>query len=175
MLANWLWQHHFGRGLVGTPEDFGTQGERPSHPELLDWLAGEVLRRGWSLKQMHRLIVTSATYRQSSAARPDLRDRDPLNVLLARQSRLRLEGEVVRDVALAASGLLHVTVGGPSVRPAQPEGISDLTYAGSAKWVESPATGTASPRTVHLVPADQPLPDADDLRLAGFECVRRPP
>lgn len=139
VLANWLWQHHFGRGLVTTPEDFGLQGERPSHPELLDWLAGEVLRSGWSLKQMHRLIVTSATYRQSSAYRPDLRDRDPLNVLLARQNRLRLEGEVVRDVALATSGLLSPTIGGPSIRPPQPEGISDLTYAGSARWVESPA------------------------------------
>lgn len=137
VLANWLWQHHFGRGLVTTPEDFGTQGEKPSHPELLDWLAGEVSRRGWSLKQMHRLIVTSATYRQSSAHRPELRERDPLNNWLARQNRLRLEGEIVRDVALASSGLLNCKIGGPSVRPPQPEGISDLTYAGSARWVES--------------------------------------
>jgi hypothetical protein len=137
VLANWLWQHHFGRGLVVTPEDFGTQGEKPSHPELLDWLASEVLRQGWSLKQMHRLIVTSATYRQSSASRPDLRERDPTNVWLARQNRVRLEGEIVRDVALASSGLLNQAVGGPSVRPPQPEGISDLTYAGSVRWVES--------------------------------------
>jgi Protein of unknown function (DUF1553)/Protein of unknown function (DUF1549)/Planctomycete cytochrome C len=137
VLANWLWQHHFGRGLVTTPEDFGTQGEKPSHPELLDWLASEVLRRGWSLKQMHRLIVMSATYRQSSAHRAELRERDPTNVWLARQNRIRLEGEIVRDVALASSGLLNPAVGGPSVRPPQPEGISDLTYAGSVKWVES--------------------------------------
>lgn len=137
VLANWLWQHHFGRGLVTTPEDFGIQGEKPSHPELLDWLADEILRRGWSPKQMHRLIVTSATYRQSAAHRPELRERDPLNNFVARQNRVRLEGEIVRDVALASSGLLNRTIGGASVRPPQPEGISDLTYAGSARWVES--------------------------------------
>jgi len=137
VLANWLWQHHFGRALVTTPEDFGIQGEKPSHPELLDWLAGEMLRRGWSLKQLHRLIVTSATYRQSAAHRPELRERDPLNTWLARQNRVQLESEIVRDVALASSGLLNRKIGGPSVRPPQPDGISDLTYAGSARWVES--------------------------------------
>jgi hypothetical protein len=135
--VNWLWQKYFGRGLVATPEDFGSQGEKPSHPELLDWLADELVRRGWDLKAMHRLIVTSATYRQTSKARPELRDRDPLNVLLARQNRLRLEAEVLRDNALAASGLLVRRLGGPSVRPPQPAGISELTYANSAKWVES--------------------------------------
>jgi mono/diheme cytochrome c family protein len=137
VLANWVWQKYFGRGLVATPEDFGTQGERPSHPELLDYLAGEVVRRGWGLKSLHRLIVTSATYRQSSHARPELAQRDPLNVLLARQARQRLEAEALRDAALTASGLLVRTVGGPSVRPPQPAGISELTYAGSARWVES--------------------------------------
>jgi mono/diheme cytochrome c family protein len=135
--VNWVWEHHFGRGLVATPEDFGTQGEKPSHPQLLDWLATELIRRDWSLKDLHRLIVTSATYRQSSASRPELAQRDPLNVLLARQSRQRLEAEVVRDVALAASGLLARRIGGPSVRPPQPPGISELTYAGSARWIES--------------------------------------
>jgi Protein of unknown function (DUF1553)/Protein of unknown function (DUF1549)/Planctomycete cytochrome C len=135
--VNWVWQKYFGRGLVATPEDFGTQGDRPSHPELLDWLASAFVRRGWDMKELHRLIVTSATYRQSSHVRPDLADRDPLNVLLARQSRLRLEAEVVRDVSLAASGLLAPRIGGPSVRPPQPAGISELTYANSAKWPES--------------------------------------
>ncbi len=135
--VNWVWQKFFGRGLVATPEDFGAQGEAPSHPELLDWLAGEFVRQGWSLKGLHRRIVTSATYRQSSKVRADLAARDALNVLLARQSRLRLEAEVLRDEALAASGLLSHKVGGPSVRPPQPAGISELTYAGSAKWVES--------------------------------------
>jgi Protein of unknown function (DUF1553)/Protein of unknown function (DUF1549)/Planctomycete cytochrome C len=135
--VNWVWHHHFGRGLVATLEDFGTQGEKPSHPELLDRLADEFVRQRWSLKALHKLIVTSATYRQSSHARPELQRRDPLNVLLARQNRLRLEAEAVRDNALAASGLLVRTVGGPSVRPPQPPGISELTYAGSARWVES--------------------------------------
>jgi hypothetical protein len=140
VLANWVWQKYFGRGLVATAEDFGTQGEKPSHSELLDWLASQISDQKWSLKALHRLIVTSATYRQSSKYRPELRDRDPLNIMLARQNRLRLEAEVVRDAALAASGLLTPTVGGPSIRPPQPAGVSELTYAGSAKWVES--TGT---------------------------------
>jgi hypothetical protein len=135
--VNWVWQRYFGRGLVVTLEDFGTQGNRPSHPELLDWLATELVRQKWSLKALHKLIVTSATYRQSSKARPELVARDPVNVLLARQNRLRLEAEIVRDVALASSGLLNPTIGGPSVRPPQPAGISELTYAGSARWVES--------------------------------------
>jgi hypothetical protein len=137
VFVNWVWQKYFGRGLVATLEDFGTQGEKPSHPELLDWLASEFMRSGWDVKRLHRLIVSSATYRQSSAARPELHDRDALNIWLARQSRLRLEAEGVRDVSLAASGLLAPRIGGPSVRPPQPAGISELTYANSAKWVES--------------------------------------
>ena len=90
MIVNRIWQELFGRGIVRTSEDFGTQGEKPSHPELLDWLASEFMDRGWSMKAMDRLIVTSATYRQSSKIRPDLEAKDPDNVLLARQSRVRL-------------------------------------------------------------------------------------
>jgi hypothetical protein len=135
--VNRIWQEFFGTGLVKTSEDFGTQGEKPSHPELLDWLASEFMDRGWSLKQMHRLIVTSATYRQSSNARPEIESRDPENRLLARQSRLRLPAEAIRDSALAASGLLNPEVGGKSVRPPQPAGIAELGYANSVKWVES--------------------------------------
>src|SRR5262249_36014915 len=97
VLVNRLWQAYFGQGLVETDNDFGTQGTKPTHPELLDFLADELVRRGWSLKQMHKLIVTSSTYRQSSNARPDLRVKDPRNLLLARQNRVRLEAEVVRD------------------------------------------------------------------------------
>jgi hypothetical protein len=137
VLVNWLWQKYFGRGLVATLEDFGMQGEKPSHPELLDYLASQVVEQKWSLKALHKFIVMSATYRQSSKARPELKDRDPLNLLLTRQNRLRLEAEIVRDNALACSGLLTRTVGGPSVRPPQPPGISELTYADSAKWVTS--------------------------------------
>src|SRR5581483_1705801 len=112
---NRLWQNYFGVGLVETDNDFGTQGTPPSHPELLDWLATEFIAQKWSLKAMHRLIVTSATYRQSSRHRPELATIDPRNRLLARQARLRLEAEIVRDTALYASGLLSSKIGGPSV------------------------------------------------------------
>ncbi len=138
--ANRIWTHLFGRGLVATPDDFGTRGEPPTHPALLDWLASELMDRGWSRKALIRLIVHSATYRQSSANRPDLLDSDPNNLWLARQNRARLEAEILRDVSLAASGLLAPTIGGQSVHPPQPAGIAELTYAGSAHWVESMGT-----------------------------------
>ncbi|WP_166820263.1 PSD1 and planctomycete cytochrome C domain-containing protein [Thalassoroseus pseudoceratinae] len=115
--VNQIWKPLFGRGLVNTIGDFGTSGETPSHPELLDWLATTFRDEGWSRKQLIRQIVISATYRQSSHHRPKLAQIDPLNTLLARQSRFRLEAEVVRDVSLAASGLLHPKIGGPSIRP----------------------------------------------------------
>jgi hypothetical protein len=118
--VNQIWKNLFGRGLVATVDNFGALGDRPSHPELLDYLATEFIRLGWSRKQMIRLIVTSATYRQASTGRPDLAERDPLNVLLARQSRHRLEAEVVRDVFLASSGLLNRAIGGPSIYPPLP-------------------------------------------------------
>jgi mono/diheme cytochrome c family protein len=124
---NRIWQRYFGQGIVATENDFGTQGERPSHPELLDWLAAELIERGWSLKAMHRLIVTSATYRQSSRLRPELAEVDPYNRLLGRQARLRLEAEAVRDAALAVSGLLSREIGGPGVYPPQPQGIYRFT------------------------------------------------
>jgi hypothetical protein len=135
--VNRMWQEFFGRGVVRTSEDFGKQGEKPSHPELLDWLASEFMDRGWSMKQMQRLIVTSATYRQASDARADLQDRDAENSLLARQSRLRLPAELIRDAALAASGLLDPRIGGKSVRPPQPKGVAELGYADGFKWEES--------------------------------------
>jgi hypothetical protein len=125
--VNRFWQHFFGLGLVETENDFGTQGQPPSHPELLDWLSEEFIRLGWSRKALHRLLVTSATYRQSSRVRPDLATLDPRNRLLARQNRVRLEAEVVRDVALAASGLFQPTVGGPGVFPPQPSGVYSFT------------------------------------------------
>jgi hypothetical protein len=125
--VNRFWQDYFGIGLVETDNDFGTRGTPPSHPELLDWLASEFVRTRWDVKSMQRLIVTSATYRQSSHARPDLATLDPRNRLLGRQSRLRLDAEVVRDVVLAASGLLNPRVGGPSVFPPQPAGVYAFT------------------------------------------------
>ena len=135
--ANRIWQEMFGRGIVYTSEDFGSQGDPPSHPELLDWLATEFQNRGWSVKQMVRLIATSSVYRQSSAARPELAAKDPANALLARQSRVRLPAELVRDEALEAAGLLDLRIGGPSVKPPQPKGVAELSYANSVKWVES--------------------------------------
>jgi mono/diheme cytochrome c family protein len=137
--VNRVWQHLFGRGLVATPEDFGTRGERPSHPELLDWLATEYMARGWSTKDLIRLIVNSSTYRQSSTERPELLEIDPENRLLARQSRYHVEAEITRDAFLAASGLLARNIGGPSVRPPQPKDITELGYAGQVQWPESPA------------------------------------
>jgi hypothetical protein len=121
--VNRFWQMYFGEGLVKTPEDFGLQGEPPSHPELLDWLATEFVRLGWDVKAMQRLIVTSATYRQSSRGSRGLTQRDPDNRLLARGPRHRLSAEMVRDQALFASALLVEKVGGPSVKPYQPKGI----------------------------------------------------
>ncbi len=128
---NQLWQAYFGRGLVATTEDFGTQGARPTHPELLDWLATEFPRRGYSTKAMHRLIVTSATYRQSSRATADQLARDPRNDHLGRGPRFRVTAEVVRDIALETSGLLSHRLGGPSVYPPQPEGATALAYSQS--------------------------------------------
>jgi hypothetical protein len=120
-IVNRMWQAYFGVGLVTTPEDFGTQGAYPSHPELLDWLAVELMDNGWSLKHIHRLIVSSAVYQQSASASPELLASDPDNRLLARGPRFRVDAETVRDVALAASGLLTDAVGGPSVYPPAPE------------------------------------------------------
>jgi hypothetical protein len=120
-IVNRIWQEYFGTGLVQTAEDLGTQGEYPSHPGLLDWLAVELMDHRWSLKHIHRLIASSATYRQSSHVTKELYQRDPANRLLARGPRFRLSGEIVRDVALAVSGLLNREVGGPPVYPPAPD------------------------------------------------------
>jgi len=121
--VNRYWQVHFGAGIVKTAEDFGSQGDPPSHPALLDWLATEFTRTGWDVKSMQRLMVTSAAYRQSSHVTPDLLERDPENRLLARGPRFRLPAEMVRDNALAVSGLLVEKLGGPAVFPYQPKGL----------------------------------------------------
>jgi hypothetical protein len=134
--ANRAWQLFFGAGIVKTAEDFGVQGERPSHPELLDWLATELVRSGWDMKALHRLIVTSAAYRQSSRATRLLLERDPENRLLARGPRFRLSSAAIRDQALAASGLLVEKVGGPSVKPYQPPGVWEEMTFGQIKYVQ---------------------------------------
>jgi hypothetical protein len=134
VIVNRIWQEYFGLGLVTTSDDFGTQGDRPSHPKLLDWLAEEFIQSGWSLKHLNRLIVTSATYRQASRARDELTERDPDNRLLARQRRLRLPAESIRDSGLLAGGLLYDAVGGRSVRPPQPDSVSKLVYGSGVVW-----------------------------------------
>jgi Protein of unknown function (DUF1553) len=121
VMVNRIWHYHFGRGIVGTPSDFGFLGDSPSHPELLDWLTIRFVENGWNCKSIHRLILTSATYRQSSLDRPDaITDRD--NRLLWRFSPQRLDAESIRDAALAVSGMLHRRIGGPSVFPPLPNG-----------------------------------------------------
>jgi Protein of unknown function (DUF1553) len=134
--VNRLWEQVFGRGLVETSEDFGTQGAAPSHADLLDWLATEFIGNGWSQKKLLRTIVLSSTYRQSSSATPELTERDPYNRLFARGPRVRLEAEMIRDSALAVSGLLSTKMYGPSVYPLQPEGIWNMPY-NSDKWATS--------------------------------------
>ncbi len=129
--VNRIWQEYFGRGLVATPDDFGTQGEMPSHPRLLDWLAAEFRDSGWSVKRIHRLIVTSDTYRQASYLPAILAKRDPVNELVARQNRLRLPAELIWDRTLSVAGLLHHDVGGPGFRPAMPEGSTGFKSGGS--------------------------------------------
>ena len=150
VVMNRLWQQYFGKGIVETENDFGIQGALPTHPELLDWLALEfsgraegradpgpgATRLAWSMKRMHKLIVTSSTYKQSSRARPDLREKDPQNKLLARQNRLRLDAEIIRDAALSASGLLTRKIGGPGVYPPQPPEIFAFTQ-NNHPWPES--------------------------------------
>jgi mono/diheme cytochrome c family protein len=173
--VNRFWQELFGRGIVRTSEDFGTQGDPPTHPELLDWLASEFQSRGWSMKQIVRLIVTSATYRQSSNARPELTSRDPDNTLLARQSRVRLPAELIRDEALFTSGLLDLRVGGPSVKPPQPKGVAELSYQNSVKWVES--TGPDRYRRGLYIHFQRTTPYPQlmnfDAPSASLSCTRR--
>lgn len=136
VIVNRFWQMLFGTGLVKTAEDFGSQGERPSHPELLDWLAVEFRESGWNVKHLVRLMVQSATYRQSSAVTPELLSKDPENRLLARMSRLRLPAETIRDQALAAGGLLDPRIGGASVSPYQPPGLWEelMSREDGANW-----------------------------------------
>jgi len=138
VIANRVWQAYFGRGIVETENDFGSQGTTPSHPKLLDWLAVDLVERGWSLKSLHRTIVHTRAYRRDSANRADLTAKDPDNRLLARQTRLRLDAELVRDSALVASGILTQKIGGPPVFPPIPDGVMSL---GQVKRVWSTSKG----------------------------------
>jgi hypothetical protein len=146
VMVNRIWQHHFGRGLAPAPSDFGTRGVSPAHPELLDWLAGEFIEHGWSLKAMHKLILLSATYQQSSQATPEAFTRDPENQLISRQNRSRLEGEVIRDSLLAISGQLNRQMGGPSVFPP----VSPDIIKTSKNWVVSPNAADHARRSLYV-------------------------
>jgi hypothetical protein len=175
-IVNRIWQAYFGVGLVDTPEDFGRQGSAPSHSELLDWLAVELMDDGWSLKELHRTIVTSATYRQSSLASPELRERDPYNRLLARGARFRIEAEAVRDVALAASGLLNERLGGPSIHPPLPEFLFQppVSYGPKSWPVETGAEQYR--RSLYIFrfrSIPHPLLQTFDAPNGDFACVRR--
>ncbi|HET6251649.1 MAG TPA: DUF1549 and DUF1553 domain-containing protein [Tepidisphaeraceae bacterium] len=193
--VNRIWQQYFGIGLVETENDFGTQGAAPSNPQLLDWLAKEFVepsdpsviaqaaRPGptssqkatpWSRKAIHRLIVTSATYRQSSAARPDLAESDPYNRLVARQSRLRVDAEIVRDIGLEASGLLCETIDGPSVFPPQPDGVTNSGQV-ARQWKTSigPDRYRRGMYTFFYRGTPNPLLTSFDATNATATCTRR--
>jgi mono/diheme cytochrome c family protein len=176
VFVNRIWQAYFGTGLVATPEDFGVQSEAPSHPELLDWLACEFMDSGWSVKHIQNLIVNSATYQQSSRVTPEMLERDPNNRLLARGPRFRVEGEIVHDIALAASGLLNPKVGGRSVMPPAPAFLflPPASYA-PFPWVDE--TGPEKYRrglyTFRRRSTPFPVLQTFDAPNGDFSCVRR--
>ena len=175
-MVNRVWQAYFGIGIVSTSEDLGMQSEAPSHPELLDWLAVEFMDRGWSLKRLRRLIVTSSTYRQSSRVTPELYSRDPYNRLLARGPRFRVEAEVVRDVALAASGLLNPKVGGRSVFPPLPGFLVQPPASYGPKiWPEEkgPERYRRALYTFRYRSIPYPVLESFDAPNGDFACVRR--
>ena len=174
VVVNRMWQKLFGVGLVETVEDFGVQGTVPSHAELLDWLSAEFMEGGWSRKQIQRLMVTSATYRQASDAREGLRAKDPLNRLLGRQNRLRVDAEIVRDLALSASGNLVPTIGGPSVYPPQPAGVYAFTQKKKA-WPTSkgPDRFRRTMYTFFYRSSPHPMLTAFDAPRFNVTCTRR--
>lgn len=175
-IVNRIWQGHFGAGIVNTVEDLGRQAAAPSHPELLDWLAVELMDSGWSLKHIHRLIATSETYRQSSAISAELLERDPSNRLLARGSRFRVDGELVRDIALATSGLLTASVGGPPVYPPAPEYLflPPVSY-GPKRWYvdDGDQRYRRSLYAFRYRSVPYPVLTTFDTPTGNFACVKR--
>jgi hypothetical protein len=171
VMVNRLWQHHFGRGLVPTPGDFGTRGQPPTHPELLDWLAGEFVARGWSVKKMHKLILLSSAYQQTSEASLQALQRDPDNKLFSRQNRVRLEGEALRDSLLAISGRLNRTLGGPSVFPPIPADIKT-----SKNWTASADPADHHRRSLYIFARRNlrfPFLEAFDAPDSNLTCPER--
>jgi len=174
--VNRVWQAYFGIGIVETAEDLGTQSSPPSHPELLDWLAVEFMEKNWDVKALHRLIVNSATYRQSSSVTPDLEARDPYNRLLARGPRFRVDSEIVRDIALASSGLMNPRVGGPSVNPPSPAFLYlPPTSYGPKVWNESKGADRyrRALYTFRFRSVPYPMLQAFDSPTGEAACVRR--
>jgi hypothetical protein len=172
VLVNRLWQHHFGRGIVATANDFGVRGERPTHPELLDWLATEFVASGWSIKHMHKLMLLSATYQQAVAANPQSRAKDPTNALFGRMNRFRLEGEIIRDALLAVSGRLHDKMGGPGVFPP----IPDSATQGAKGWKTSADPADHVCRSVYIFARRNlrfPFLEAFDLPDSNLSCPKR--
>ena len=155
MIVNRLWQHHFGRGIVATPSDFGVRGEAPSHPELLDWLAAELVSQGWRLKAIHRLMVTSAAYRQASTHAADAAQAadDPENTLFWKMNRRRLEAESLRDAMLTVSGDLNAKMGGPGVLVPIEKEVEDLIFTEAEVvdlWPETPDPAEHLRRSLYL-------------------------
>lgn len=176
VIVNRLWQHYFGRGLVATPSDFGLAGDPTSHPELLDRLAIELVKHGWSLKHLHRMIVLSSTYRQSAALDSKAADFDPENTLLWRHSRRRLDGEEIRDAMLSASGLLQSNMGGPGVFPDLPQELARLNAQGVA-WPVSKNSADHVRRSLYIFVRRNlrfPLFEAFDRPDTNASCARRP-
>jgi hypothetical protein len=171
VMVNRIWHYHFGRGIVATPSDFGLKGERPTHPELLDWLASEFVKNGWSIKYMHRLIMTSETYKQASASRADAVAIDPEDKLLWRFPRHRLEGETIRDEALAVAGMLNTKMGGPSVFPEMPLGLE-----GRGGWKVTAEKEERNRRSVYVFVRRNtryPMFETFDMPDTHESCARR--
>lgn len=183
VFVNRIWQAYFGTGLVATPEDFGLQGEKPSHPELLDWLAVEFMegssggdRQPWNIKNLHRLIVSSAAYRQEARVTPELLEKDPQNRLLARGPRLRVEAEIIRDIALSASGLLNPKLGGPSIyTPAPAFLFMPPTSYGPFNWIDAQGSDRYRRGMYTFRRRSTPFPmlQAFDAPNGDFSCVQR--
>ena len=194
VIVNRIWQAYFSQGLVTTPEDFGTRVDAPSHPELLDWLACELMQpeyapnlpnqksgsphaptpNPWSLKHIHRLIVNSATYRQASTVTPELYTKDPYDRLLERGPRFRVDGEVVEDIALSVSGLLNPQIGGPSIYPPIPSSVGDTVYGGFS-WPETKGADRYRRGMYTFWKRSLPFPSlmAFDAPTGDTSCTRR--
>jgi hypothetical protein len=183
VIVNRLWQDHFGRGIVATPSDFGVRGEAPTHPELLDWLATELVARGWTLKPLHRLMVTSSTYRQASSGLPESARKqaaeDPENTLLWRMNRRRMEAESLRDAMLVASGELNRKAGGPGVLVPIEKEVEDLIFTEAevvTLWPVTPDRSEHLRRSLYLFRKRNvryPMFDAFDSPDTQTACAQR--